>query len=56
MNFNLDDNSFEKVIDIFDPIREILSIDLDNHSHEDNKGITYLKTKVSDEAVLERQR
>ena len=48
MNFNLDDNSLEKIIDIFVHIRKILNIDLDNYMYEDKKGITYLKIKVSD--------
>ena len=47
MNFNLGDNSSEKIIDIFDHIGKILNIDLDNYMYEDKKGITYLKTKVS---------
>ena len=31
MNFNFDDNSLEKVTDIFDHIGKILNIDLDNY-------------------------
>ena len=56
MNFNLDDNSFEKIIDIFDRIGEILSIDLDNYSYDANKRITYLKTKVSDETCFKKDK
>ena len=47
MNFKLDDNSLEKIINIFDHTRKILNIDLDNYVYEDKKGDTYLKTKVS---------
>ena len=45
-NFMLDDNSLEKIIDIFNHIGEILSIDLDNYFYDDYRGNTYLKTKV----------
>ena len=52
MNFKLDDNSLEKIIDIFDHIRKILNIDLDNYMYEDKKDDIYLKTKVSDETCF----
>ena len=45
MNFKLDNNSLRKIIDIFDPY---------HYSYDDNNGITYFKTKVSDEHVLEK--
>ena len=54
MNFNLDDDSLKKVSDIFDHIRKILNIGLDNYSYEDNKGIRYLKTKLSDETCFRK--
>ena len=49
MNFKLDDNSLGKITDIFDNIGKILNIDLYHYSYDENNGITYLKTKVSDE-------
>ena len=49
MNFKLDDNSLGKIIDIFDHIGEILNIDLYHYLYEDNNGITYFKTKMSDD-------
>ena len=55
MNFKLDDNSLEKVIDIFDHIGKILNINLYHYSYDDNKGIAYLKTKVSDEACFRKE-
>ena len=51
MNFKLDDNSLEKIIDIFDHIGKMLNIDLYYYSYDDNNGITYFKTKVSDETT-----
>ena len=56
MNFNLDDNSLEKIIDIFVHIGKILNIALDNYMYEDKKGITYLKTKVSDETCFRKDK
>ena len=56
MTFNPDDDSLEKIIDIFDFIGKILNIYLDNYSYEDNKGITYLKTKVSDETCFRKDK
>ena len=49
MNFKLDDNSLGKIIDIFDHIGEILNVDLYHYLYEDNNGIIYFKTKVSDD-------
>ena len=42
MNFNLDDNSPNKIYDIFEHIQEKLKIDLNNFTYE-SKG-EYLKT------------
>ena len=56
MNFKLDNHSLEKVIDIFDHIVKILNIDLDHYSCDDNNGITYLKTKVSDETCFRKDK
>ena len=56
MNFKLDDNSLEKIIDLFDHIGEILNTDLDNYMYEDKKGDTYLKTKVSDEKCFRKDK
>ena len=56
MNFKLDDNSLVKIIDIFDYIEKILNIDLYHYSHDDNNGITYFKTKVSDETCFRKDK
>ena len=48
MNFKFDDDSLEKIIDIFEHIGEKLNIDLDHYLHEDMNSHTYFKTKVSD--------
>ena len=48
MNFKLDDDSFDKIITIFEHIEEKIRIDLNNFTHE-SKGEEYLKTIVSDE-------
>ena len=56
MNSNLDDDSLKKINGIFDHIRKILNMDLDNYSYEDNKGITYLKKKVSDETFFRKNK
>ena len=56
MNFNLHDNSLEQIIDIFDHIGKILNIDIDNYMIEDKTGITYLKTKVSDETCFRKDK
>ena len=44
INFKLDDDSFSKIIDIFDNIEEKLKIDLNNFTYE-SKGEEYLKKK-----------
>ena len=57
MNFKLDDDdSLEKITNIFDHIGKILNIDLDHYFHDDNNGITYLKTKVSDETCFRKDK
>ena len=56
MNFKLDDNSLEKIINIFYHIGKILNIDLDNYQYEDSKGDTYLKRKVSDETCFRKDK
>ena len=56
MNFKLDENSLEKIIDIFDHIGKITNIDLDNYLYEDSKGDTYLKTEVSDEICFRKDK
>ena len=56
MNFKLDDNSLVKIIDIFDYIEKILNIDLYHYSYDDNNGITYFKTKVSDETCFRKDK
>ena len=52
MNFMLDDNSLEKIIDIFNHIREILTIDLGYYLYDDSRGNTYLKTKLYNETCF----
>ena len=56
MSFKLDDNSLEKIIDIFNHIGKILNIDLDNYMYEDKKDDIYLKTKVSDETCFRKDK
>ena len=56
MNFNLDGDSLEKIIGIFDSIGKILNIYLDNYSYEGNKYITYLKTKLADETCFRKDK
>ena len=51
MNFKLDDDSLDKVYDIFEHIEEKLKIDLNNFTYE-SKGEEYLKTIVSDKTCL----
>ena len=43
MNFNFDDDSLDKIIDIFGHIEEKLGIDLNNFTCK-SKGEEYLKT------------
>ena len=45
MNFKFDDNSLDKIIDLFEQIEERLKIDLSNFTYE-SKGEEYLKTKM----------
>ena len=56
MNFKLDDDSLGKIIDIFDHIAEILKIDLYHYLYDDNNGITYFKTKVSDDTDFRKNK
>ena len=56
MKFKLNDNLLEKIIDMYDHIGKILNIDLYHYSYDDNNGITYFKTKVSDEACFRKDK
>ena len=56
MNFKLDDNLLEKIINIFDHIGKILNIDLHNYMYENKKGDTYFKTKVYDETCFRKDK
>ena len=47
MNFKLDDDSLDKIYDIFEHIEEKLDIGLNSFVYESN-GEEYLKTTVSD--------
>ena len=53
MNFKLDDDSFDKMYDIFEHIEEKLGIDLNNFTYE-SKGEEYLKTIVFDETCFRK--
>ena len=53
MNFKLDDDSLDKIIDIFEHIEEKLKIDVNNFIYE-SKGEEYFKTKVSDETCFRK--
>ena len=48
MNFRLDDNSIEKICNIFEHIEERLGIDLKSRFYEGKRGDEYFKTVVSD--------
>ena len=57
MNFRLDDNSIDKICDIFEHIEEKLGIDLKSCFYEEKRGEKYLKTiVVSDETCFRRNR
>ena len=56
MNFKLNDDSLAKIIDIFEHIGEILNIDLYHYLYDGNNGITYFKTKVSDETCFRKDK
>ena len=56
MNFKLDDNSLEKIIDIFEHIGELLKVDLDHYLYEDMRGEVYFRTKVSGETFFRRDK
>ena len=51
MNFKLDDDSSDKIYDIFEYIEEKLKIDLNNFTYE-SKGKEYLTTIVSNETCF----
>ena len=51
MNFKLDDNSLDKIYDIFRHTEEKFGIDHNNFTYE-SKGEEYLKTIVSDETYF----
>ena len=53
MNFKLDDDSFDKIIDFFKHIEEKLGIDLNNFIYE-GKGKEYFKTISSDETCFKK--
>ena len=55
INFKLDDDSLDKIIDIFEYIDEKLKIDLNNFTYE-RKGEEYLKTKVSDKTCFRKSK
>ena len=55
MNFKLDDDSLNKIIDIFEYIEEKLKIHHNNFTYE-SKGEDYLKTKVSDETCFRKDK
>ena len=52
MNFKLDDDSIDKIIDIFDCIEKRTKTDLDNYFYEDKRGEEYLKTILSNETCF----
>ena len=54
MNFMLDDNSIDKVYDIFERIEEKLNIDLSSFVYESSSGDGYLKATVSDKTLFEK--
>ena len=54
-NFKLDDDSLEKIYDIFEYIERELKIDLNSFSYE-SKGEEYLKTKVSDKTCFKKDK
>ena len=47
---------YDKIIDIFDNIGEILKIDLYHYLYDDNNSITYFKTKVSDDTGFRKNK
>ena len=48
LNFKLgDDCALDKIIDMFERVKEKLQIDLESSLYEDRRGERYLKTKVS---------
>ena len=55
MNFKLDDDSLDKIIDFFEYIEEKLKIVLNNFTYQSNFE-EYLKTKVSDETCFRKEK
>ena len=51
MNFILDDDSLDKICDIFEHIEKKIEIDLSDFTYE-SKGKEYLKTTVSNEVCF----
>ena len=56
MNLKFDDKSTGNIIDIFEHIGKKLKIDFDNYLHEDNRGDTYLRTKVLGETCFRKNK
>ena len=56
IDFKLYDDSLGKTIDIFEHIGEILNIDFYHYLYDGNNGITYFRTKVSDERVFRKDK
>ena len=55
MNFRLNDDSLDKVYNIFEDIEEKLGIDLNDFVYE-SRGEEYLKTTVSDETCFRKNK
>ena len=55
MNFKLDDDSLDRIYDIFEYIEKKLKIDLNNFTYE-SKDEEYLKTKVSDKTCFRKNK
>ena len=55
MNFKLDDDSLDKIINVFEYIKKKRKIDLHTFTYE-SKGERYLKTKVSDETCFRKDK
>ena len=54
MNFKLDDNSLDKVIDILAHIGNKLKIDLEDYLYEDRRGEEYFKAIVPGETLFRK--
>ena len=55
MNFKLNDDSQEKIIDIFEHIGKELNIDFDHYLYESNEDV-YFKAKVSDDTYFRKDK